>query len=106
MELRPKPATRKRTRSIDQGASSQKVALASSSLPHIEELIAHGQITIGIIKPIGCVAVAAEGRHSLAMLVRREGEPLNQLLIQLDLAIASALVDDAFTDEVNARPKR
>ncbi len=106
MELRPKPATRKPTRSIDKDASSENAAFDSSSLPHIDELIARGQITIGVIKPAGCVAVAAEGRNTLAMLVRREGETLNQLLIRLDLAIARVFVDDAFTDEVNARPQK
>ena len=35
------------------------------------------------------------------MLVRRDGETLAQLLIRLDQAIAKALEDDIFTDEIN-----
>jgi len=45
--------------------------------------------------------VAHEGRNTLAMLVRRKGETLAQLLTRLDLAIARAQTDDIFTDEIN-----
>jgi fumarate reductase subunit D len=62
-------------------------------------------ILIGIMAPAGCVAVAAEGRHTLAMLRRRTGETLLQLLNHLDLAVATAMVDDIFTDEVNTPNK-
>jgi hypothetical protein len=62
-----------------------------------------GGISIGIIPPVTeCVAVAHEGRNTLAMLVRRKGETLAQLLIRLDLAIARAQTEDVFTDEVNS----
>ena len=70
----------------------------------------HGQITIGTFRAVGCAAVAsgklktasASGKHkTLAMLVRRKGETLAQLLTRLDLAIAKALEDEIFTDEVN-----
>jgi len=45
--------------------------------------------------------VAHEGRNTLAMLKRRKGESLAQLLSRLNLAIARAQTDDAFTDEIN-----
>ena len=71
-------------------------------LPNIEELVdGEGQITIGALYPIRCVAIANDGHNSLAMLVRREGETLTQLLIRLDAAIALAYNEDKFTDEVN-----
>jgi len=35
------------------------------------------------------------------MLVRRDGETLNQLVKRLDRAIHLAWTDDGFTDEVN-----
>ena len=38
---------------------------------------------------------------ALAMLVRREGETLAELLTRLDLAIAKARTEDIFTDEIN-----
>ncbi|MGC2331557.1 MAG: hypothetical protein WA581_08890 [Candidatus Acidiferrales bacterium] len=38
----------------------------------------------------------------MAMLVRRKGETLLQLLARLDFAIARAQTDDVFTDEVNS----
>jgi hypothetical protein len=53
------------------------------------------------MQPAGCVAVAGEGRHSLAMLRRRKGETLAQLLTRLDIAIGKATADDIFTDEIN-----
>jgi hypothetical protein len=56
------------------------------SLSNIAELIRHGQITVGVIRPMGCVAIANDAHQSLAMLVRRKGESLPQLLERLDLA--------------------
>jgi hypothetical protein len=55
------------------------------SLTNIAELIRHGQITVGVIQPMGCVAIASNAHQSLAMLVRRKGESLPQLLERLDL---------------------
>ena len=89
MELRPKPIVRPRTHSLDQ------------SLPYLEELMQHGQITLGNVRPVGCVAVAHDGRQTVAMLLRREGETVTQLLTRLDLAIAKAFTEGTRTDEVN-----
>jgi hypothetical protein len=73
-------------------------------LSYIEETIARGEITIGVIPPLReCVAIAHEGRNTLAMLKRRKGESLTQLLTRLDLAIALAHTADIFTDEINRR---
>lgn len=71
-------------------------------LPNIESLIEFGEITVGVIRPIGCVAIANDGHNALAMLRRRNGETLQQLLIRLDQAIAKAEDDGEFTDEINA----
>ncbi len=35
------------------------------------------------------------------MLRRRKDEPFRQLLMRLDMAIASATIDDVYIDEVN-----
>jgi hypothetical protein len=73
-------------------------------LPYVNEIIELGAITIGIMPPLTeCVAVAQEGRNTLAlaMLVRRNGETLAQLLTRLNLAIARAQTEDVFTDEIN-----
>ena len=76
-------------------------------LPNIEQLIdGEGQITIGAIHPLRCVAIANDGHRSLAMLVRRDGETLTQLLIRLDAAIAKAYNEETLTDEVNVPPPR
>ena len=61
-----------------------------------------GQIVIGYMEPVGAVAIASEGRQTLAMLRRRKDETFRQLLARLDLAIASATIDDVYVDEVNA----
>lgn len=77
------------------------------SLPNIEQLVdGAGQITIGAIHPLRCVAIANDGHSSLAMLLRRDGETLTQLLIRLDAAIAKAYDENTLTDEVNVPPPR
>jgi hypothetical protein len=54
----------------------EKDATGLPSLSNIAELIQHGQITVGVIRPMGCVAIANDAHQSLAMLVRRKGESL------------------------------
>jgi hypothetical protein len=73
-------------------------------LPHIAELIKDGEITVGVLRPVGCIATASDGHNCLAMLVRRKGETLAQLLTRLDLAIAKAYTEGIFTDEINPPP--
>jgi hypothetical protein len=72
------------------------------SLPHIADFIEDGQITLGQMDPIGCVAIANDGHNCLAMLARNDGETLAQLLARLDQAIARAIDEDIFTDEINS----
>lgn len=95
MERRSKLVQSSRSRSVE------KPETGLSSLSNIAELIRHGQITIGVIRPMGCVAVANDAHQSLAMLVRRKGESLPQLLERLDLAVGKALNDEIYTDEIN-----
>ncbi len=71
-------------------------------LSYIEDLIDdHGQITLGYTSPVGCVAIASDESNSLAMLKRCPGESLPTLLERLDRAIASAVEDGEYLDEVN-----
>jgi hypothetical protein len=60
------------------------------------------EATVGEKFPMDCVAVAHNGHNSLAMLTRRKGESLIQLLVRLDQAIAKANNEDVFTDEINS----
>ena len=69
--------------------------------PNIDEFTEHGQIVVGYMEPVGAVAIATEGRQTIAMLRRRKDETFKQLLARLDTAIASATVDDVYVDEVN-----
>ena len=77
-----------------------------SHLKNIVELIeCDGQITLGHLHPVrNCVATATDEAQCLAMLVRRDGETLDDLLRRLDAAIADAYENDRFADEINAPP--
>ena len=88
-----------RNRSVKKGKTeSHAEALA---LPNIAELIDYGEIKIGRLSSVGCVATAADEDCTYAMLVRRRGESLTQLLVRLDQAIDKALTLEIFTDEIN-----
>ena len=101
LERRRQSAARNRTRSVKNPAAQKNSALVPASLPNIAELIAYGEITIGVLRPVGCVATASDEDRTLAMLVRRRGETLAQLLTRLDQAIDKALTEDIYTDEIN-----
>jgi hypothetical protein len=106
LEHRRQPSRRKPTRSLDQKVIANNSAVVSSYLPNIADLITYGEITVGVLHPVGCVAVATDGHNSLAMLVRRPGEILAQLLARLDQAINKALTEDIYTDEINSPSRR
>jgi hypothetical protein len=76
-----------------------------SKLPNIAELIDFGGITVGQMEPVGCVAIANGEDGCLAMLRRRKNETLSSLLIRLDQAIAKAMNEDIYTDEINTPTK-
>jgi hypothetical protein len=89
---------------VNEEAASNPPTSSLPELSYIEETIARGEITIGLIPPLReCIAIAHEGRNTLAMLKRRKGESLTQLLTRLDPAIALAHTTDIFTDEINRR---
>ena len=62
---------------------------------------AGGEITIGRIGPVRCGATAADEDQSLAMLARRPGESLEELLDRLDRAIVKAWDEEEYIDEIN-----
>jgi len=101
LERRRKSVTRNRRSGVNQDAATKVGVGSSSELPHIAELIIDGEITVGTLVPVGCVAISTDGHNTLAMLKRREGETLAQLLTRLDLAIGKAFTEDVFTDEIN-----
>ena len=75
-----------------------------NELSHIARLIeAGGDITLGHLDAVNrCVATASDEAQCLAMLVRRQGESLDELLRRLDAAICDAYENERFIDEVNA----
>ena len=86
-----------------------------STLKNIAALVEDGgEITLGHLDAVGrCVATATDDAQCLAMLVRRKGESLDDLLRRLDAAILDAYENEHFTDEVTVpspsgsrRPRR
>ena len=92
-------ARRTRTRDRD---THRGVSAPSDTLENIAELInSGGQISVGHLPPVPCAAIASDDHNCLAMLQRRPGESLRDLLIRLDAAIATAWNDECFIDEIN-----
>lgn len=100
MEHQRKPAKRKPRSAVNKDVTKAPEAFLAP-WPHIAELIAYGEITVGQLRPIGCVATACDEDVNLAMLVRRKGETLLQLLTRLDQAIAQAYEQNDCIDEIN-----
>ena len=59
-----------------------------------------GDITVGRVGPIDCVASASTSYDCPVMLVRREGESFVALLRRLDRSIAKAWDEEVTIDEV------
>ncbi|HJV50655.1 MAG TPA: hypothetical protein VJ652_04305 [Noviherbaspirillum sp.] len=75
-----------------------------AALTHLNALIANGgEFSIGRLSPVECVATATDEDNCPAMLQRRPGESLHQLLVRLDDAIARAYDNELFTDEMNGQ---
>lgn len=73
-----------------------------SRFKNIDALVnADGEVTIGKIGPVRCGATAADEDQSLAMLARRPGESLEELLERLDGAIVKAWDEEEYIDEIN-----
>ena len=69
---------------------------------HIQTLIDNdGHITLGYLYPVGSVAVANDESSVLAMLKRRQGETVMELLTRLDEAVRRSTELDEYADEVN-----
>lgn len=100
MESRQKASPRLTTSRLDP-PDYDTSPFAFSMYANIDEFSEHGQIVIGYMEPVGAVAIAAEGRHTLAMLRRRKDETFKQLLARLDAAIVKATIENVCVDEVN-----
>jgi len=104
LEHRRHSDTRRRTRRLDLKTKARASVDITVSLPNIENLITYGDVTLGVLRPVGCIATAADEDRCLAMLVRRRGETLVQFLMRLDKAIDKALTEDVYIDEINPKP--
>jgi hypothetical protein len=80
---------------------SQKHA-GHSRWANIDHLVRHGgDIAIGSNASERCTAAASDEHSALAILVRRSGETLDELLTRLDEAIQRACEEGEVTDELN-----
>jgi hypothetical protein len=72
------------------------------SYPNIEAILDEGgDISVGRVGPIDCVASATTSYDCPVMLVRREGESFVALLRRLDRSIGKAWANETTIDEVN-----
>lgn len=92
---------------IGNRAAPGSVSAPIDSLKNITELIdSGGQISLRELPPVRCAAVASDDDNCLAMLQRRPGETLHELLVRLDAAIAIAWNEQHFIDEINTPSPR
>jgi hypothetical protein len=68
MERRHKPAASHTRSGVKKNADGKNSAGDLLNLPNIAELIKYGEITVGVLNPVGCVATASDEDTSLAML--------------------------------------
>ena len=70
--------------------------------PNIEAILEEGgDISVGRLGPIDCVASASTSYDCPVMLVLREGESFVALLQRLDLSIAKAWKQEITIDDIN-----
>ena len=94
--------TRRRVTSKKARTPAVSASNPRASWSHIEWLIdSGGAISVSTDTPIGCIASAADRDICYAMLLRREGERIQELLSRLDQAIASASETGELVDEIN-----
>ena len=103
MESRRKAGRRASSGSI---AATPKHAGADATTPnahiHLQALLdTGGQVLLGTVQPIKGVAVAHDGKKTLAMLKCKPRESLLDLLIRLDAAVATAQATGKRVDEIN-----
>lgn len=95
MERRRKPATRVATGRVKSDTASQW-----SALQYLVEN--KGSFVVGYVAPISCAAVASDQHNMLAALQRGHEESISDLLNRLETAVAKALDEGIYTDEINS----
>ena len=82
---------------------TKRATAKQKSWPNIQGLIDNGgNISVGVIPPVRCAAVATDEDNMLAALLKRKDETLNDLLDRLDQAIEKAIDEEIYTDEINS----
>ena len=104
--MEPRPRTRRatHTRRIKRKPAAPKPT-GSTPWPTLEEFLdsEEGSVSLGStgFASLGYTAVVSDEHNMLVALVRRSGETLHQLLDRLEQALAAAIDDQVFVDEIN-----
>ena len=82
--------------------ATRQVVEFTNPWPILEQFLEHGDgsLTLGSIgtRSLGCAAIASDEYDTL---VRKSGETMHQLLDRLEHALAPAIDDQIFVDEIN-----
>jgi len=81
LERRHKRAVRNARGRINEDAARKGSTCDPLRLPNIAELIEDGEITVGVLDPVGCVAVSNDGARTLARLVGSNGETVMKIAV-------------------------
>ena len=102
---RSKRTIRKARTVSPQRRTSRSKPAPSTPWPTLEAFLdtEEGNITLGAINhsALGYTAIASDEHNMLIALVRQDGETLHQLLDRLERALAPAIDDQLFVDEIN-----
>ena len=70
--------------------------------PNLQDLVdCDGEIMVSYRLSVGRVAAATQERQVYALLRVDDGEQVPDILYRLDAAIAKAVEDEIYTDEIN-----
>ncbi len=81
---------------------SRCVGATTSESPTLEAFVTNGEgnITIGAVRPIPCVAIASDDHNMVVAIVRRPGASLASLLGRPDHRLARVIEHDEFVGEI------
>ncbi len=61
-----------------------------AALEHLARIQTKGQVTLGLMRQVGCVVVTNDDHTCQTMLRKRKDKTLHQWLVRLDVAIGKA----------------
>lgn len=102
MAPRPTVKRSKATSSLSIPSGPAPAPRPIDEFPHITELInTGGQVMIGTVAPIPGAAIAHDGKKTVVMIKRGDGESATDLITRLDCAIALHRSTGLRVDDIN-----